>query len=241
MPHPEPHATGQWRRAQITTTRVASTFAPDAATIALVEAAWAAAQAKPGVHLFDGPTCRLERLEATPDHLHLAWSPSSYKWFLGTNGTHPHVAQRGDAIGTSAAVVSSDGWLVFGRRSTAVPLYPGYAHPFGGILEPAANVDVIAEMERELQEELDLGPSELADLVCLGLGVDPRLRQPELLYLAQTTRSRTELERRMDPAEHSGCWCVRATADDLDTVLRDPAGDLTPVTRLVLERYRATI
>lgn len=232
-------ASGLWSRDQISVRLVDSTFRPDPMTTARVEAAWSAACARPGVHLFDGPLCRLERLDATPGHLHLDVSRCSYKWFMGTNGTDATQEPRADAVGTSAALVTVDGWLVFGKRSTAVALYPGYAHPFGGTLEPAEEIDPIAEMARELAEEVGITADDLLDLRCVGLGVDPRLRQPELLYLARVRLDRTEVERRLDPEEHSACWTVRAEAAAIDAALRE--GDLTPVTRMVLERYRELV
>lgn len=229
-------ASGLWSRNQISVRLVDSTFHPDAEAIARVEAAWTAACARPGVHLFDGPLCRLERLEATPEHLHLDVSRCSYKWFMGTNGSDATREPRADAVGTSAALVTADGWLVFGKRSTAVALYPGYAHPFGGTLEPAEAIDPIAEMARELAEEVGITAEDLLDLRCIGLGVDPRLQQPELLYLARVRLDRAEVERRLDPEEHSACWTVKAERTSIDEALRE--SDLTPVTRMVLERYR---
>lgn len=236
-------ASGLWSRDQISVRLVDSTFHPDAATTARVEAAWTTACTRPGVHLFDGPLCRLERLDATPEHLHLDVSRCSYKWFMGTNGSDATREPRADAVGTSAALVTADGWLVFGKRSTAVALYPGYAHPFGGTLEPpldaTAVIDPIAEMARELAEEVGITADDLLDLRCIGLGVDPRLQQPELLYLARVRLDRAEVERRLDPEEHSACWTVRAKIDAIDAALRE--NDLTPVTRMVLERYRELV
>jgi 8-oxo-dGTP pyrophosphatase MutT (NUDIX family) len=234
-------ARGYWRHGQLTCTMVASTYAPIAEHIAGIDEAWTSACARPGVHLFDGPLCRFERLSATPEHFQLNVSRCSYKQFLGTNGTHPHWATShgwsslANAVGTSAALVSGDGWLVFGRRSSAVALYPGWAHPFGGILEPGETTDLLAEMQRELSEEIGLGAADISELACIGLVRDPQLLQPELIYLARTSLSLAELERRLDAGEHTACWSVRATPTAIAAAL---AGEqLTPVTRLVLQRF----
>lgn len=206
-----------------------------------IDSAWSEACARPGVHLFDGPLCRFERLTADDQHLHLDVSLCSYKQFFGTNGSHPEWAEAhgwgslANAIGTSAALVSSDGWLVFGRRSTAVALYPGWAHPFGGILEPSDDLDLLAEMQRELHEEIGLAENDLSDLACIGLVRDPRLLQPELIYLARAKLTRHELESRLDLDEHSACWSVRAEPEAIALALRHEL--LTPVTRLVLQRF----
>ena len=220
---------------------VTSTYDPSPAFSALIESAWSTACARPGVHLFDGPLCRFERLTADEQHLHLKVSRCSYKQFFGTNGSHPEWADAhgwnflANAIGTSAALVSSDGWLVFGSRSMAVALYPGWAHPFGGILEPSEDLDLLAEMQRELHEEIGLSASDISDLACIGLVRDPCLRQPELIYLARASLTLHELESRLDPEEHSACWSVRADPDAISYALHHEL--LTPVTRLVLQRF----
>lgn len=234
-------ARGCWRQGQLSTAVVASTYDPLPACTAMIDSAWKEACARPGVHLFDGPLCRLEGLIADESHLHLNVSRCSYKQFFGTNGCHPEWAldhgwsSLANAVGTSAALVSSDGWLVFGRRSAAVALYPGWAHPFGGILEPSDSIDLLAEMQRELHEEIGLDKADITDLACTGLVRDPRLLQPELIYLAQTSVPLRELERRLDGEEHTACWSVRANAAAVAESLQGDS--LTPVTRLVLQRF----
>ncbi len=234
-------ARGYWRQGQISTAIIESTYTPTAQLSALIDTAWTTACARPGVHLFDGPLCRFEQLIADPDHFHLVVSRCSYKQFLGTNGCHAQWAARhgwaslANAVGTSAALVSGDGWLVFGRRSTAVALYPGWAHPFGGILEPGETLDLLAEMQRELHEEIGLSADEVSELACIGLVRDPHLLQPELIYVARTPLPLAELERRLDAGEHTDCWSVRASVVAITAALHGE--QLTPVTRLVLQRY----
>ena len=229
-------ARGSWTRGQLSTRLVPSTLVLDEGQRRQVEAAWTTACATPGRNLFDGPLCRLEGLTSSAGHLHLDVSVTSYKWFYGTNGEHPEWPQRADGVGTSAVLLTGDGWLLFGRRAASLAFYPGWAHPFGGCLEPAADIDLLTEMERELTEEIGLRPEEIDDLRCVGLVRTPKLQQPELLYLAPTRLTRAELEGRLDHHEHSACWGVRAEAASLDAALR--ADDLTPVTRAVLRRYR---
>lgn len=234
-------ARGYWRRGQLSTAIVPSTYDPHPTLAGLIQFAWDEGCSRPGVHLFDGPLCRFERLVANDQHLHLDVSHCRYKQFFGTNGSHPEWADQhgwntlANAIGTSAALVSSDGWLIFGRRSHSLALYPGWAHPFGGILEPGDSIDLISEMQRELHEEIGLADSDISDLACIGLVRDPQLRQPELIYLARSLLTRHELESRLDPEEHSGCWSVRANGEAIALALR--VEDLTPVTRLVLQRF----
>ena len=57
---------------------------------------------RPGkLNAFDGPMCRLESWDASPGALNLTLSPTSYRIFLGTNMTHPNLA---DDFGPSASV-----------------------------------------------------------------------------------------------------------------------------------------
>lgn len=228
-------ARGSWTRGHLSTRMVPSTFQLNPEQQQVVESAWAAACATPGRHLFDGPLCRLESVTSTPDHLHLNLSITSYKWFYGTNGEHPEWPIRADGVGTSAVLVTGDGWLLFGKRAASMAFYPGWAHPFGGCLEPSDSLDLLHEMERELTEEIGLQPNEINDLRCLGLVRTPRLEQPELLYFAPTHVSRRTLEQRLDQTEHSACWGVRAEATAVHTALQ--GDDLTPVTRAVLRRF----
>lgn len=228
-------AQGNWTRGQLSTRLVPSTFHLTTEQQQLVEKAWTTACAVPGRHLFDGPLCRLEGLTSSPDHLHLDLSITSYKWFYGTNGEHPEWPIRADGVGTSAVLVTGDGWLLCGKRAASMAFYPGWAHPFGGCLEPSESLDLLHEMERELTEEIGLRPDEITGLRCLGLVRTPRLQQPELLYFAPTQVSRRTLEQRLDHSEHSACWGVRADAQAVQAALQ--GNDLTPVTRAVLQRY----
>ena len=230
-------ATGSWGKGALSASLVPCTFTPDDATFQRVEEAWTRARARPGVNLFDGPLCRLERIVATPHHLHVELSEITYRWFFGTNGSHPHCEPRANALGTSAALLSCDGWLVFGVRSQAVGLYPGRAHPFGGTLDPTAKPDLLGEMARELQEEIGLEAEDVEELRCIGIGEDPLLRQPELLYLARTRCRRDELVTRLQGDEHGTCWCVETTREALEQALDDPLA--TPVTHLVIARFLA--
>jgi len=234
-------ARGCWRAAQVSVQVVASTYAPSPEQIRDIDRVWVDACARPGVNLFDGPLCRLESHSSDHAHLHLSVSQCSYKQFYGTNGTHSQWADThgwaclANAVGTSAALVSGDGWLVFGRRAESLALYPGWAHPFGGILEPSDDIDLLNEMQRELHEEIGLAATDLSDLACIGLVRDPHLMQPELLYVARTPLSLATLEQRLDAGEHSACWCVRADPSAIAVALHHEF--LTPVTRLVLQRF----
>jgi hypothetical protein len=204
---------------------------------AVIERAWSETLARPGIQLFDGPMCRLERSEVSPPgeggRLRLSLAPTSYKVFLGTNLTHPEFADRygpailANPVGVSPALETADGFLLLGRRSATVAYYPDRVHPFAGALEPADAGNVFAAVMRELREELSLAGDDVTDLRCAGLVEDRALRQPELIFLARCRLPRRRVEANLDPVEHRGTWSVPATHDAIEAALDDPA--LTPV------------
>ena len=166
---PEFLRAGDWGPGDVEVEWVASTRRVVPEVEALIERAWAEATARPGAHLFDGPACRLERWEVSPDgtRLRLALSHTSYKPFFGTNMSHPELADRygpevmANPVGVSPALETSDGMLLLGRRNGAVAYYPNGVHPFAGALDPADGGDVFRAVRRELAEELALTEPEV--------------------------------------------------------------------------------
>src|SRR5687767_2881151 len=81
----------------------------------LIDETWQRASARPGVHLFDGPMCRMESFRATPDELSLTLSRTSYKPFVGTNLHNPHLAKThgrdvmANPVGVSTLLETADG------------------------------------------------------------------------------------------------------------------------------------
>ena len=202
---------------------------------ALIGAAWAQAMSRPGTHLFDGPTCRLERWAVSDDgaRLHLALSHSSYKPFLGTNMAHPELADRfgpevmANPVGVSPALETADGQLLLGRRNASVAYYPNRIHPFAGGLEPGDGGDLFCAVRRELREELSLDETDVADVRCTGLAVDAALRQTEFLFRATTPLRAEQIIARLDRREHRGVYPVPATKPGVEAAVADPL--LTPV------------
>ena len=227
------HAIGDWPAGQVQlawTDRALRRIDPEVEQI--IDDAWARVTARPGVHLFDGPMCRLESFEATPDALSLRLSPTSYKPFVGTNLQNPHLADRhgrdvmANPVGVSAALETGDGYMVLGRRNASVAYYPQRVHPFAGALEPRDGSSAFGAVYRELREVLSLDPQDVV-LRCTGLVEDRALRQPELIFLASTPLDRAAVERRLDQVEHDACWWVAARPDLVRASATDPA--LTPV------------
>ncbi|MGA2233261.1 MAG: hypothetical protein ABSH22_20350 [Tepidisphaeraceae bacterium] len=229
------HFAGNFTPEQIQTSWTDKPFTVTPDVAALVESAWQTAMSRPGVHLFDGPMVRLDSWQLDNDHLILKLGHTSYKVFLGTNLSHPELADTlgpvalANPLGLSAALESSDGFLLLGRRNAKVAYYPNRVHPFAGSAEGG---DLFAEMRRELMEELSLHDAEIADLRCIGLAEDRSIRQPELIFLVRSTLAREQIESRLDLGEHAGVMAIAATAADVsDALTRE---ELTPIAKATL-------
>jgi hypothetical protein len=228
------HAIGDWAPGHVRLAwadRSSRRIVPDVERV--IDETWARVLARPGVHLFDGPMCRVESICVKPDNIDITLSPTSYKPFLGTNLEHPELAERygrdvmATPAGVSTAVETSDGFLMLGRRNASVAYYPNRLHPFAGSLDPRDGDDAFNAVYRELGEELGVSSHEIADVRCTGIAEDAALLQPELIFATRCSIPRDEIERRLDDAEHHAVVAVQANIDDIDAVLRDP--DLTPV------------
>ncbi|MBA2479215.1 MAG: hypothetical protein H0V44_01030, partial [Planctomycetes bacterium] len=64
-------ARGDWRAGAVRAHWVPSTLRMPPEVVAAVDAAWADAAARPGIHLFDGPLCRVEGWDSAGPTLRL--------------------------------------------------------------------------------------------------------------------------------------------------------------------------
>lgn len=179
-----------------------------------------------GKVLFNGPMVRYLGHRLTDDRLMIETEPTDYATFFCTNWLNHAEGDRigwhkfANPLGISANVITSDGWILYGRRNHKVACHAGMVHTFGGTVSPDdrnadGEIDVFASMTRELREELGLVDDELSELVCLGMIRDPEFRQPELIFDAQVRCGRAALEARIQPddSEHAA---VVACADRPD-------------------------
>lgn len=199
----------------------------------LIEQAWSEAQRRPGIKLFDGPMCRLESWRVSGQRLCLSLSQTSYKPFLGTNLSHPELAEQfgrevmANPVGVSPALLTADDFLLLGRRNATLAYYPNRIHPFAGALEPRDRGDLCGAVRRELREELALEDEDVSEVRCTGIAEDHALRQPEFLFRAQVRLTRSQVESQVHADEHHSSVAVPATQAALARGIADPA--LTPV------------
>lgn len=167
------------------------------------------------VLLFNGALYRYvaHRLDgaASAASIELVVGDTCYRDFVGTNLHNHHRLGEfpwncyANPIGTTATLTTADGQIVYGRRSNRVAYHASHVHTFGGALEPSdrdadGRIDAFGSVIRELNEELGLNAGDVGEIVAIGLVRDHEIRQPELLFEADTRLSFTELVARWELA-----------------------------------------
>lgn len=194
------------------------------------------------IRLHDARLCRLIDHRATDDDLTLTLGTVSYRDFVGTNLTSPHLRYlHGDEVlanplGVSAAVVTSDDFLVLGRRSGRVLWHAGMIHPVGGMVEPRDQTlapDPFACMAAELCEETGVCNGDVVESVCVGLVRDRRIVQPELIFDLTVQPTAEDIRRRAaeacDAHEHAEMVPVRDNSASVVSFIERRIDELTPV------------
>lgn len=231
------HALGDWSVDQVSLEWTPNSQSLPPPVVEAIDSAWGAGRARLGDKLFDGPMCRLESFSAALGHLNLRLSRTSYRIFLGTNLMHPELADRfgsavlANPVGVSPVLLTADGYLMMGRRNSSVAYYPNRVHPFAGALEPRDGLDVFQEVRRELNEELAFTGADIAAIHCTGIAEDRSIRQPELIFRVESTRTREQIESQLDAAEHEATWSILATREAVESTLARPEqlAQLTPI------------
>ncbi len=199
------------------------------------------------VLLFNGALYRYvaHRLDGTGAEatLELVVGNTCYRDFVGTNlHNHHRLAEFpwncfANPIGTTATLMTTDGRIVYGRRSERVAYHASHVHTFGGALEPSdrdndGHIDAFGSVIRELNEELGLIPEDIREIVAVGLVRDREIRQPELLFEAHVLLSFAELNARWNNAkardEHVELVALPAQPDAVVPFIRS-CGPIAPV------------
>ena len=171
--------------------------------------------AKRGHTLHNGKLVRLAQCEVDGSALCFQFEETCFRDFAATNLNLSHEKpvvsprHRADPLGVSAAIMTSDGFLAWGRRSDRVYFHRGHLQAFGGMLEQDDRVedgryDLFGRMARELSEELGVSQDQLATMTVIGLVRDKSILQPELLFDVEVNLTRRELTTRFSPARSDG-------------------------------------
>ena len=237
---------GPFDRARVTDRWTGATRSTNDQLERLIDQAWEVAlwQAKrKGVHLFNGMLARLAEYSVNEQGLDLACGPVSYKEFHGTNQSHAYLRYLhgpdvlADPLGVSAALVTSDGFIMLGRRSDSVLQYARRIHPIGGMVEPprapSTAPDPFGSMLTELAEETSIDECDVAEISLLGLVRDKHTVQPELIFDITLTADACRVKRgaaeAKDAAEHTEMIPLRNHPAAVVTFMEQNFSQLTPV------------
>jgi 8-oxo-dGTP pyrophosphatase MutT (NUDIX family) len=212
-----------------------------------IAAAWRQAESQAqeqGGSLFAGPLCRLDQAAVVAERLHLDFSPTDYREYLGTNRNRAAICPLwpGDeddvlanATGACAVVRTADGLLLLGRRSPRTMEYPGWWHVPGGHIDPnvhvvAGTVNVVAAVVDEVMEETGLLREEIGRVCCTGLVRPTFSRKPEPTFLVEARCPSAALKGRIGNDEHTEWRFVEATSRVVQHLLTEET-DLVPAAR----------
>lgn len=185
--------------------------------------------------LFNGPMARHIDHNLAAGSLRVTAGPTCYRDFVGTNLFNPQLLDQAgwacfsNPIGTTATILTADGYLLYGRRNNKVAFHGGYLHTFGGAIEPgdtgaAGQLDGFGSILRELREELRLDAAECTEIVCVGLIRDQQIWQPEMLFEARCRLSQSEILERLDLAHDEEHCRIEGCVDRPEDLMRFPAG-----------------
>ena len=217
----------------------------------LIEHAWAEQSrqaAGDGRNLFNGRLCRLINCETQGDTLQITLGEVSYKEVVGTNYTNAQLRYvhgpevLANPLGVSAAVVSSDGYVVLGRRSRKVFFHGGRVHPVAGTVDPPARPDQVPDpfdaMQTEIAQELGMSADATTRNVCLGMVRAKPIVQPEMVFEvrldADVEAIRASAAKADDAHEHDGLVPVRNDPAGVVTYIEKHCDRLTPVAMATL-------
>jgi hypothetical protein len=212
----------------------------------IIEAAWdeqTRLAAEQGRRLYNGRLCRLINCETHGPVLQMTLGEVSYKEFVGTNLTNAQLRYihgpdvLANPLGVSAAVVTSDGYVLLGRRSNKVFSNPGLVHPVGGTVEPPAEAGKIPDpfqaMKDELYQELALPGEAVKRNICLGGVRAKRVIQPEMVFEVRVDAGveavQTGAANAPDASEHDELVAVRDHPGAVVTYIEKNYSQLTAV------------
>jgi 8-oxo-dGTP pyrophosphatase MutT (NUDIX family) len=197
-----------------------------------------------GRDLFNGELVRYLGHRIAAGRLEIEVGATDYAHFLATNIRNAGRAmeigwdQFSCPMGTSTTLLTTDGWLLAGRRNDRVAIHRNTVHAFSGSFEANrkksdGTFDVFANMRRELKEELGIDRDDIVEMTCLGLACDREVRQPELLFDTQVRLTRDEIASQIDPnspdEEHAEIVGCRCEADAIVPFL-ESCGKIAPLT-----------
>ena len=197
--------------------------------------------------LYNGELVRLDQW-GEKNGLHLLLSITDYKSLLYSHAHAENIIREwgkefiSRALGVSAIVVSSDGYIFVMQNSVNVGEYPGYWDVPGGHVDlPVGDQipDPFADISRELHEELALSYA-INQLTCMGLIETKQTFKPELLFMANCEYDRrdilVEAENSKDKFEFSKLQSL--AVDELEDWTIENINHISPSALAALHFYK---
>ncbi|MBI4149122.1 NUDIX hydrolase [Candidatus Woesearchaeota archaeon] len=129
-----------------------------------------------------------------------------------------------------AAVVTSEGDVLLGRRSGSAALYPNALHVLGGTCKPPEKMDITAAVLRELQEEMGITGQDIREMHLTGIVRNRDALLPEAVFVAYTSIGKEELGERWrgarDRREHSDI--IYCSPEQLVSLIPAQHGKMVP-------------
>lgn len=217
----------------------------DAATERAIEETWQAQSelARPAQRkLYNGQLCRLVNYSGG-QMLSLTVGPVTYREFVGTNLFNARLRYSqgpevlANPLGVSAAVTTTDGFIVLALRSNRVAFHANRIHPIGGMVQPPSPASPPPHpydaMLTELTEETGMAADRVRQMLCLGMVRDKSIVQPELIFDVDLDVDVPQLRQghqvAVDGAEHADLMPVRNLPASVVEFIRGHFDQLTPV------------
>lgn len=243
---------GPWSRADVVCALSDEPMARNAETERLIAEAWderAKRAAERGQLFFAGPMCGLRSWSTDGQSLQLGFGMTDYREFVGTNVAHPEIAERfgetylANGAGVCSAIETTDGQLVLHRRSGRVFEHPNMLHFCGGSLEPVETqsgpiADPFVVMTREIEEEMAIPATAIAEMSCLGLARDGHSLKPDVLLRTKLSIAASDVTA-ISGDEHSELVLVPADGPTLSAWLTDHWAEIAPAGQALFAAYMA--
>ena len=246
------HLAGSWTPSQVQISYHPTEYTFPADFARRAEAHWHELIAPGKNYLFNGALCRLEKFSAMNGNLQLSFSRTCYRDLLFSNAnTTELIATLGEsgpvhALGVSAVIETSDGFLLIIRRSMHVGEGPGALDIIGGHIHPDQHFrdgvpNVFVAIKDEMRSELGVPSALLEDCLCIGLTESFRQRKPELAFGVRLPLTMPEIRQFAQQApegeEYSELLAIRADPATIKKFMMEHGDNIASATLGCFELY----
>jgi hypothetical protein len=207
-------------------------------------------------YLYDGLIYGLISYTHSVDKLVCVVQKSTYKSYIGTNVINiDKIADKSlmaNALACCVVPVSSDGYIIVGKRNAMLAEDTAYWHVIGGTMEgelhhisgsggsatseyrPENPYDLIL---KELREEVSILPDDIIELYCTGFGISLHNHKYEFVFLAHL---HLDAQQALHMATHTQDKIVEHTefrsihTSDIDRFMQE--NNFTPIGQLAIEQ-----